>query len=141
MLNSIKTEDQRTTVEIGMDCIMPGIEIANGVLYGAWEEFFGNVPQRNISATEAEHLGRILYAACDMVSNAIREYHLMLGHYELDLVKYFMENAEHIAKTIEARKAIETMRKEKRFDDVEKAMTLDNEAVIKLLASKEADNG
>lgn len=29
MLNSIKTEDQRMTVEIGMDCIMPGIEIAN----------------------------------------------------------------------------------------------------------------
>ena len=25
MLNSIKTEDQRMTVEIGMDCIMPGI--------------------------------------------------------------------------------------------------------------------
>lgn len=28
MLNAIKTEDQRTTVEIGMDCIMPRIEIA-----------------------------------------------------------------------------------------------------------------
>lgn len=28
------------------------------------------------------------------------------------------------------------MRKEQRFDDVEKAMTLDNEAVIKLLTSE-----
>ena len=57
MLNSIKTEDQRMTVEIGMDCIMPGIEIANNILYDAWEEFFGNVPQQSISALEAEHLG------------------------------------------------------------------------------------
>lgn len=48
MLNSIKTEDQRMTVEIGMDCIMPGIEIANDILYDAWEEFFGNVPQPSI---------------------------------------------------------------------------------------------
>lgn len=39
MLNAIKTEDQRTTVEIGMDCIMPRIEIANDILYDAWEEF------------------------------------------------------------------------------------------------------
>lgn len=84
MLNSIKTEDQRMTVEIGMDCIMPGIEIANDILYDAWEEFFGNVPQPSISALEAERLGRILYAAFDMTSNAIREYHLMLGHYDLD---------------------------------------------------------
>ena len=135
MLNAIKTEDQRTTVEIGMDCIMPRIEIANDILYDAWEEFFGNVPQPSISALEAERLGRILYAAFDMTSNAIREYHLMLGHYDLDTVERFMENAEHIAKTIEAKKAIETMRKEQRFDDVEKAMTLDNEAVIKLLTS------
>ena len=112
MLNSIKTEDQRMTVEIGMDCIMPGIEIANNILYDAWEEFFGNVPQQSISALEAEHLGRILYAAFNMTYNAIREYHLMLGHYDLDTVERFMENAEHIAKTIEAKKAIET--KEKR---------------------------
>lgn len=84
MLNAIKTEDQRTTVEIGMDCIMPRIEIANDILYDAWEEFFGNVPQPSISALEAERLGRILYAAFDMTSNAIREYHLMLGHYDLD---------------------------------------------------------
>ena len=60
----------------------------------------------------------------------------MLGHYDLDTVERFMENAEHITKTIEAKKAIETMRKEQRFDDVEKAMTLDNEAVIKLLTSE-----
>ena len=105
MLNAIKTEDQRTTVEIGMDCIMPRIEIANDILYDAWEEFFGNVPQPSISALEAERLGRILYAAFDMTSNAIREYHLMLGHYDLDTVERFMENAEHITKTIEAKKA------------------------------------
>lgn len=91
MLNAIKTEDQRTTVEIGMDCIMPRIEIANDILYDAWEEFFGNVPQPSISALEAERLGRILYAAFDMTSNAIREYHLMLGHYDLDTVERFME--------------------------------------------------
>ena len=54
MLNAIKTEDQRTTVEIGMDCIMPRIEIANDILYDAWEEFFGNVPLPSISALEAE---------------------------------------------------------------------------------------
>lgn len=84
MLNSIKTENQRMTVEIGMDCIMPRIEIANDILYDAWEEFFGNVPQQSISALESERLGRILYAAFDMTSNAIREYHLMLGHYDLD---------------------------------------------------------
>ena len=136
MLNSIKTEDQRMTVEIGMDCIMPGIEIANNILYDAWEEFFGNVPQQSISALEAEHLGRILYAAFNMTYNAIREYHLMLGHYDLDTVERFMENAEHITKTIEAKKAIEIARKKQRFDDVEKAMTLDNEAVIKLLTSE-----
>lgn len=47
MLNSIKTENQRMTVEIGMDCIMPRIEIANDILYDAWEEFFGNVPQQS----------------------------------------------------------------------------------------------
>lgn len=111
MLNSIKTEDQRMTVEIGMDCIMPGIEIANNILYDAWEEFFGNVPQQSISALEAEHLGRILYAAFNMTYNAIREYHLMLGHYDLDTVERFMENAEHITKTIEAKKAIEIARK------------------------------
>ena len=120
MLNSIKTENQRMTVEIGMDCIMPRIEIANDLLYDAWEE----------------RLGRILYAAFDMTSNAIREYHLMLGHYDLDTVERFMENAEHITKTIEAKKAIETARKEQRFDDIKKAMTLDNEAVIKLLTSE-----
>lgn len=39
MPNAIKTEDQRTTVEIGMDCIMPRIEIADDILYDAWEEF------------------------------------------------------------------------------------------------------
>ena len=71
MLNSIKTEDQRMTVEIGMDCIMPEIEIANDILYDAWEEFFGNVPQQSISALEAERLGRILYAAFDMTSNGL----------------------------------------------------------------------
>ncbi len=49
MLNSIKTENQRMTVEIGMDCIMPRIEIANDILYDAWEEFFGNVPQLSAS--------------------------------------------------------------------------------------------
>lgn len=70
MLNSIKTENQRMTVEIGMDCIMPRIEIANDILYDAWEEFFGNVPQQSISALESERLGRILYAAFDMTSNA-----------------------------------------------------------------------
>ena len=76
-----------------------------------------------------------------MTSNAIREYHLMLGHYDLDTVERFMENAEHITKTIEAKKAIETARKEQRFDDIKKAMTLDNEAVIKLSTSEEAGNG
>lgn len=40
MLNSIKTENQRMTVEIGMDCIMPRIEIANDILYDAWETIF-----------------------------------------------------------------------------------------------------
>ena len=96
MLDMIKSAEQRMTIELGMDCIMPGIEIATGILYDAWEEFFGNDPQQSISAIEAEHLGRIIYAACDMVSNAIREYHLMLGHYELDTVKRFMDNAEHM---------------------------------------------
>ena len=71
-----------------------------------------------------------------LTSNAIREYHLMLGHYDLDTVERFMENAEHITKTIEAKKAIETARKEQRFDDIKTAMTLDNEAVIKLLTSE-----
>lgn len=134
MLDMIKSAEQRMTIELGMDCIMPGIEIATGILYDAWEEFFGNDPQQSISAIEAEHLGRIIYAAFDMVSNAIREYHLMLGHYELDTVKRFMDNAEHIAKTIAARKAIETARTEKRFDDIEKVRKLENEAVIQLLA-------
>ena len=101
MLNSIKTENQRMTVENGMDCILPRIEIANDILYDAWEELFGNVPQQSISALESERLGRILYAAFDMTSNAIREYHLMLGHY-----------------------------------DIKKAMTLDNEAGIKLVTSE-----
>lgn len=69
----------RLTIARFVDTSMIDIEMANKMLYRVWEDNFGARKQQNISAEEAEDMGHIILAACNLISGAIRDYNFMAG--------------------------------------------------------------
>lgn len=68
------------------------------------------------------------------MSNAIRDYHLMLGHYDAPGVQCFLETAKRAQLTADAEKAREHTQKEMRSATYD----LDDADAIKLLTGKGA---
>ena len=55
-------------------------EIVSKMISDIWERWFSEQDQRELDSGEAAELGRSIYAAQYMLSDAVREYHLEMGH-------------------------------------------------------------
>ena len=127
------TRNERMTIEEHTFCEMAGIELASQLLHALWAEYFEIRVQEAIAVSEAEILGCRLLAALAILDNAIRNYHLTLGHYGEACVQHFIEEASRLQKTIEAEKAADTARKLGQIEAVKEAGDMDNDAAIAYL--------
>lgn len=75
------TAHERLTVDNATIDIFAAFENGSGLIYEVWERYFSDRVQKEIESRELAFIGQILWAAYDLMSDAIRDYHLMLGHY------------------------------------------------------------
>ena len=127
------TRNERMTIEEHTFCEMANIELASQLLNALWAEYFEARVQEAIDVRDAEILGCRLLAALRILDNAIRDYHLTLGHYDEACVQHFIEEASRLQKTTEAEKAADTARKLGHTEAVKEAGNMDNDAAIAYL--------
>lgn len=77
-------------------------EIVSNMISDIWERWFSEQDQRELDSGEAAELGRSIYAAQYMLSDAVREYHLEMGHYEEESVQFYRESAKCYERACEA---------------------------------------
>lgn len=119
--------------EAGIGIIPTSRRENSDLIYDIWEQYFSDREQKNIESRDLEFIGRILYSVYDRMANAIRDYHLMLGHYDAPGVQCFLETAKRAQLTADAEKAREHAQKEMRSATYD----LDDADAIKLLTGKE----
>lgn len=128
------TAHERLTVDNATLDMFTAFENGSDLIYEVWERYFSDRVQKEIESRELAFIGQILWAAYDLMSDAIRDYHLMLGHYDAPGVQCFLETAKRAQLTIDAVKASEHARNEMRTA----AYDLDDADAIKLLTGKGA---
>lgn len=126
------TAHERLTVDNATLDMFTAFENGSDLIYDIWEQYFSDRERKNIESRDLEFIGRILYSVYDRMSNAIRDYHLMLGHYDAPGVQCFIDTAKRAQLTIDAVKASEHARNEMRTA----AYDLDDADAIKLLTGK-----
>ena len=127
------TAHERLTVDNATIDMFTAFESGSDLIYDIWEQYFSDREQKNIESRDLEFIGRILYSVYDRMADAIRDYHLMLGHYDELTVQCFLETAKRAQLTTDAAKAREHAQKEMRSATYD----LDDAAAIKLLTGKE----
>ena len=128
------TAHERLTVDNATLDMFTAFENGSDLIYEVWERYFSDRVQKEIESMELAFIGQILWAAYDLMSDAIRDYHLMLGHYDAPGVQCFLDTAKRAQLTIDAVKASEHARNEMRTA----AYDLDDADAIKLLTGKGA---
>lgn len=76
------TAHERLTVDNATLDMFTAFENGSDLIYDIWEQYFSDRERKNIESRDLEFIGRILYSVYDRMANAIRDYHLMLGHYD-----------------------------------------------------------
>lgn len=127
------TAHERLTVDNATLDMFTAFENGSDLIYEVWERYFSDRVQKEIESRELAFIGQILWAAYDLMSDAIRDYHLMLGHYDAPGVQCFLETAKRAQLTADAAKAREQAQKEMRSATYD----LDDADAIKLLTGKE----
>lgn len=127
------TAHERLTVDNATLDMFTAFENGSDLIYDIWEQYFSDRERKNIESRGLEFIGRILYSVYDRMANAIRDYHLMLGHYDAPGVQCFLETAKRAQLTADAEKAREHAQKEMRSATYD----LDDADAIKLLTGKE----
>ena len=128
------TAHERLTVDNATLDMFTAFENGSDLIYEVWERYFSDRVQKEIESRELAFIGQILWAAYDLMSDAIRDYHLMLGRYDAPGVQCFLETAKRAQLTADAEKAREHAQKEMRSATYD----LDDAAAIKLLTGKGA---
>ena len=128
------TAHERLTVDNATLDMFTAFENGSDLIYDIWEQYFSDRERKNIESRDLEFIGRILYSVYDRMANAIRDYHLMLGHYDAPGVQCFLETAKRAQLTADAEKAREHAQKEMRSATYD----LDDADAIKLLTGKGA---
>lgn len=108
------TAHERLTVDNATLDMFTAFENGSDLIYDIWEQYFSDRERKNIESRDLEFIGRILYSVYDRMANAIRDYHLMLGHYDAPGVQCFLETAKRAQLTADAEKAREHAQKEMR---------------------------
>ena len=108
------TAHERLTVDNATLDMFTAFENGSDLIYDIWEQYFSDRERKNIESRDLEFIGRILYSVYDRMANAIRDYHLMLGHYDAPGVQCFLDTAKRAQLTIDAVKASEHARNEMR---------------------------
>lgn len=88
------TAHERLTVDNATLDMFTAFENGSDLIYDIWEQYFSDREQKNIESRDLEFIGRILYSVYDRMSNAIRDYHLILGHYDAPGVQCFIDTAK-----------------------------------------------
>ena len=128
------TAHERLTVDNATLDMFTAFENGSDLIYEVWERYFSDRVQKEIESRELAFIGQILWAAYDLMSDAIRDYHLMLGHYDELTVQCFLETAKRAQLTADAAKAREHAQKEMQSATYD----LDDADAIKLLTGKGA---
>lgn len=128
------TAHERLTVDNATLDMFTAFENGSDLIYDIWEQYFSDREQKNIESRDLEFIGRILYSVYDRMADAIRDYHLMLGHYDELTVQCFLETAKRAQLTADAVKAREHAQEKMRSATYD----LDDADAIKLLTGKGA---
>lgn len=128
------TAHERLTVDNATLDMFTAFENGSDLIYEVWERYFSDRVQKEIESRELTFIGQILWAAYDLMRDAIRDYHLMLGHYDAPGVQCFLETAKRAQLTADAEKAREHAQKEMRSATYD----LNDADAIKLLTGKGA---
>ena len=99
------TAHERLTVDNATLDMFTAFENGSDLIYEVWERYFSDRVQKEIESRELAFIGQILWAAYDLMSDAIRDYHLMLGHYDAPGVQCFLETAKRAQLTADAEKS------------------------------------
>ena len=127
------TAHERLTVDNATLDMFTAFENGSDLIYEIWERYFSDRVQKEIESRDLAFIGQILWAAYDLMSNAIRDYHLMLGYYDELTVQCFLETAKRAQLTADAAKAREHAQEKMRSATYD----LDDADAIKLLTGKE----
>lgn len=126
------TAHERLTVDNATLDMFTAFENGSDLIYEVWERYFSDRVQKEIESRELAFIGQVLWAVYDLMSDAIRDYHLMLGHYDAPGVQCFLETAKRAQLTADAEKAREHAQEEMRSATYD----LDDADAIKLLTGK-----
>ena len=129
------TRADRLTIAKIVDPSIIGVDTASKLLDRIWEDYFGMSDQKAISETEAEHLGRMIFAILSMLDKAVSDYNFIMGRYDEYDLKHFTEYATRVIKTAEAEKAFDAALKAGCHSACNATQNLDNEEAIKILTA------
>ena len=82
-------------------------EIVSKMLQDSWDRWFSAQEQQEFDRDEAAEIGHIIYAASYMLSDAVRDYHLAMGHYDEGSVQSFREMSREYDRASEAQELID----------------------------------
>lgn len=135
------TRSERLLIEGVMDCTMTNVEIGCKLIFDSYEDFFGEAEQKDIPAPEAMRLGRALYAASWLISDALAEYYAEMGHYMEDSVHNLIRRGQRAAQVIEVEKRTEEARKVLPVSTLKRASDMPDAAALVYLDEQEAKAG
>ena len=101
------TRSDRLAAERITGCSFTTAEIVSKMLDDIWVRWFSMQEQQAFDCDEAAEIGRSIYAAFYMLNDAVRDYHLEMGHYDEDGVQRFRETAQRYDRTCEAHELID----------------------------------
>lgn len=135
------TRNERLHIEEIMDCTMTNVDIGCKLIFDSYEDYFGDAEQKDIPALDAMRLGRALYAASWLISDALAEYYAEMGHYTEDSVHDLIRRGQRAAQVIEVDKRIEEARKVLPLSTLRRASDMPDAAALVYLDEQEAKAG
>lgn len=118
------TADERGLIADAVCPIMDAVERALGELSDIESEFFEDAEQKEISAIDAERVGRTIHISTDLLFDACAAFGLLTGFENWSGVKYAREQIERISRAFRVDALADRISKKETHMDKEKRKSI-----------------
>lgn len=114
------THEERVIISNAVSGTMWAIDTALRVLLDLQEEYFGELPQKEISSYRAEHLGRVIWLTTNTIRDALSEYYVAVGEADGCGADYTMRSAKRAQTVFETEALLAQLEERERKASPEK---------------------
>lgn len=141
MFKDATTRSERMRIDGIMDGIITNIDIGCKLISDSYEEYFGSAEQKDIHALDAERLGRVVYSAFWLISDAVAEYYAETGHYTEESVHNLIRRGQRAAQVIEVERRVDEARAVLPLSTIRRISDMPDAAALAYLDEQEAKAG